>query len=70
MIVEMKLQNNIKIFRAKHNMTQDILAQKIGVTRKTVNVIEAGKFSPSVSLALSMAEVLKTTVDDLFYFED
>ena len=70
MIVEMKLQNNIKIFRAKHNMTQDILAQKIGVTRKTVNVIEAGKFSPSVSLAISMATVLKTTVDDLFYFED
>jgi putative transcriptional regulator len=51
-------------------MTQDTLAQKVGVTRKTINVIEAGKFSPSVSLALSMAAVLETTVDELFYFDD
>lgn len=67
--MEKKLQNNIKVFRAKHDLTQEMLADKVGVTRKTINVIEAGKFSPSVSLALAMADALETTVDELFYFE-
>lgn len=65
--MEKQLQNNIKVFRAKHDITQETLAGMVGVTRKTINVIEAGKFSPSVSLALAMAEALDTTVDELFY---
>jgi putative transcriptional regulator len=61
-----RLVNNIKVHRAKIGMTQEALAQAVGVTRKTINVIEAGKFSPSVSLALAIAKVLQTSVDELF----
>lgn len=67
--MESKLTNSIKVYRAKHNMTQEALANAVGVTRKTINVIEAGKFSPSVSLALAIADVLETTVDELFSLE-
>lgn len=63
------LQNNLKVYRAKNNLTQEALADKVGVTRKTINVIEAGKFAPSVGLALAMAKVLQATVDELFYLK-
>lgn len=63
------LHNNLKVFRARSNLTQEELAQLVGVTRKTVNVIEGGKFSPSVGLALAMARVLHTTLDELFWLE-
>lgn len=64
-----RLHNNLKMFRVRSNLTQEELAELIGVTRKTVNVIEAGKFFPSVGLALAMAHVLYTTVDELFWLE-
>lgn len=67
--MQKKLSNNLKVARARCNMTQEELAEAVGVTRKTINVIEAGKFSPSVSLALAMAHTLDTTVDDLFRLE-
>jgi putative transcriptional regulator len=67
--MEKKLQNNIKVYRAKYDLTQEALASKVGVTRKTINVIEAGKFSPSVSLAMAIADALQTKVDELFYFK-
>lgn len=60
------LENTIKVQRAKMNLTQEQLAELIGVTRKTVNTIENGKFIPSTVLAIKMARVFSLPVEELF----
>ncbi len=64
------ISNTIKVERAKKNWTQADLAVKIGVSRQAVNSIETGKFIPSTLLALRMAKVFETTVEQLFQLED
>ena len=61
-----KLNNNLKVFRAKFNMTQAELAEKVGVTRKTINTIETGRFVPSTVLALKLAHTFSVPVEELF----
>jgi putative transcriptional regulator len=51
-------------------MTQDDLARKVGVRRETILYIEKGKYNPSLMLAHQIAKALKTTIDDLFIFEE
>jgi putative transcriptional regulator len=51
-------------------MTQLQLAEMVGVTRKTINVIEAGGYTPSVSLALAIAQVFKMPVEQIFMLTD
>jgi putative transcriptional regulator len=63
------MKNTIKVERAKKDWTQADLAEKIGVSRQTVNSIETGKFIPSTLLALKMANVFGTTVEALFQLE-
>jgi putative transcriptional regulator len=65
-----QLRNRIKVGRARLDLTQEQLADLIGVTRKTVNTVETGRFVPSTVLALKLARALRTTVDDLFYLAD
>lgn len=65
-----KLQNTLKIHRAKKNLTQEQLANLVGVTRKTINTIENGKFVPSTVLALKLAKALETTVEELFFLQE
>ena len=62
----MKLINHIKIERAKMDITQEELAAKIGVTRKTINTIECGKYIPSTILAIRLAKTFKIRVEELF----
>ena len=64
------MKNNIKELRAKLNITQDDLAQLASVRRETIVFLEQGKYNPSLNLAHSVAKALKTTIDDLFDFED
>lgn len=63
------MKNTIKVERAKKNLTQAELADKIGVSRQAVNSIETGKFVPSTVLALKMAKVFGTTVEVIFQLE-
>lgn len=63
------MQNSIKIERAKKNITQAELAKELDVSRLTVHSIEAGKFNPSVLLALKMARYFGVSLDDLFCLE-
>ena len=60
------LQNTIRIQRAVRDLTQAELAARAGVTRKSVNAIEAGRMVPSVLLALKLARVLGVPVETLF----
>ncbi|TXK73090.1 helix-turn-helix transcriptional regulator [Mesonia sp. K4-1] len=63
------MKNSIKIQRAIKGLTQAGLAEKVNVTRQTVNAIELEKYSPSAVLALKLALVLDIKVDELFQLE-
>ena len=62
------MRTRIKEFRAKHNMTQEDLARKVGVRRETILFLEKGKYNPSLKLAHDVAKALKTSIEDLFIF--
>lgn len=64
------MRTRIKELRARHNLTQDDLAKKVGVRRETILYMEKGKYNPSLKLAHDVARVLKTTLDELFLFDD
>jgi putative transcriptional regulator len=63
------MKNYIKVERAKQNITQAELAEKVNVSRQTINSIEIGKFVPSSMLALKIAFVFQTTVNEIFALE-
>lgn len=64
------MKNTIKVERAKKNWTQAELAEKIGISRQAMNSIETGKFVPSTLLALKMAKVFGTSVEEIFKLEE
>lgn len=64
------LSNQIRVYRAMNNWTQEELAQHVGVTRKTINTIENGKFIPSAYLAIKIARAFGVTVEDVFQIEE
>lgn len=63
------MKNSVKIQRAIANITQAQLAEKIGVSRQTINAIEAGKYVPSTVLALKIAKLFEKSVNDVFELE-
>lgn len=64
-----RLANRIREMRSHLGLTQAELAEKVGVTRKTVNTVENGIFFPSALLALKLAQTLGVSVEDLFWIE-
>jgi len=64
-----KVENSIKVWRAKLNTTQQELAQMALVSRKTISTLERGVYMPSVGLALKLAEIFKTSVEEVFYLK-
>lgn len=64
------MKNLVKVERARYNLTQAELADKLKVSRQTIHAIEKEKFNPSVTLALKMARVFGVTVEYLFSLED
>lgn len=64
------MKNNLKVARAKMNLTQASLADLVGVSRQAINNIEKGNFNPSTLLALKLALVLKSQVEELFELEE
>ena len=65
-MTDKRLINKIKVFRAMENWTQEELAMRVGVTRKTINTVENGKFVPSAYLALRIAQAFGVPVEDVF----
>ena len=63
------LTNRLKVIREQRKLTQAELAQMAGVSRKTINTIENSVFVPSTTLALTLADVLKLRVEDIFVLE-
>lgn len=64
------MKNNLRVERAIKRMTQQQLAEAIGVSRQTINAIEADKYTPSAVLVLKMAEVFGKSVNDIFELEE
>lgn len=64
-----RLANAIKVEREKAALTQAALAEMVGVSRKTINTVENGVFTPSALLALKLAHALGTKVEQLFWIE-
>jgi putative transcriptional regulator len=65
-----RVRNRIRALRFETNeMTQQELAERIGVTRQTVNAIEGGKYSPSLEVAFQIARVFGKPLDEVFQFE-
>ena len=65
-----KIINTLKVQRAKKDITQEQLAQLVGVTRKTINTVEKGKYIPSTYLALKLARVLSVSVEEIFQLNE
>ncbi|MBW1678422.1 MAG: helix-turn-helix transcriptional regulator [Deltaproteobacteria bacterium] len=64
------MKTRIKEYRAKLNITQERLAEMVGVRRETIIFLEQGKYNPSLRLAHNVARALQTTMEELFIFED
>ncbi len=64
----MKLTTRIREYRARDRMSQEELAQRVGVRRETIGNLENGKYNPSLKLAMDIAHVFQCTVEELFSF--
>ena len=64
-----RLANAIKSEREKASLTQAALAEQVGVSRKTINTVENGVFTPSATLAIKLAQALNVPVERLFWIE-
>lgn len=63
------MKNQLKIARVSKDLTQQQLADKIGVTRQTISLIEKGKYNPTLKLCLQICYVLDKTLDELFWLD-
>ena len=61
------MKNELRVFRAKHNLTQGELAERLGVSRQTINAIETEKYDPSLPLAFKIADVFACRIEDVFF---
>ena len=64
------MKTRIKEYRAKHNLTQEKLAEMVGVRRETIIFLEQGKYNPSLKLAYNVAKVLQANIEEIFLFDD
>jgi putative transcriptional regulator len=60
------MENSLRKYRCKRHITQQTLAERVGVSRQTIISIESGKYDPSLPLAFKLASVFKAKIEDLF----
>ena len=64
------INNRIREYRARFNMKQEELAEKVGVRRETIGNLEKGRYNPSLALAWHIAQVFAVTIEEFFTVED
>jgi len=64
------MKNKLRVYRAMHDLTQEQLADQVGVSRQTIVAIENNKYPPSLGLAFKMARLFEVQIEDLFIYED
>ena len=63
------MKNRIKVYRALRNLTQEALADQLGVTRQTILAIEKEKYDPSLELAFRISQLFNIPIDKMFFYE-
>jgi putative transcriptional regulator len=66
---DVEIENRVKLARVERDLTQEQLADLVGVTRQTIGLIEAGKYNPTLKLCLALAKVTGKSLDDLFWIK-
>jgi len=61
------LKNNLRVARVQVNLTQQELAEEIGITRQTISLIEKGKYNPTLRLCLNICYAVNKTLDEIFW---
>lgn len=64
------MKNRLKVLRAENNLTQEDLAQKVGVSRQAINAIETEKYDPSLPLAIKLGRLFGKPVEDIFFLDE
>ncbi|WP_018665421.1 helix-turn-helix transcriptional regulator [Heyndrickxia acidiproducens] len=64
------MKNKVPEFRKKYGFSQEKIAEKLGVSRQTIISIEKGKYNPSLPLAMMIANIFETNVEDVFFMEE
>ena len=63
------MENKLKVLRAIKEVTQEQLADDLGVTRQTIHAVESGKYNPSLELAFKLATYFETTIEEIFQYK-
>ncbi|HHX24955.1 MAG: helix-turn-helix transcriptional regulator [Clostridiales bacterium] len=66
----MRLSNKIRVFRAEYSLSQEDLANKVGVRRETIGHLESNKYMPSLKLAYDIAKIFDKNIEEVFFFDD
>ncbi len=64
------MKNHVRDLRMQYGLSQDALAEKVGVSRQTIISLEKGKYNPSIMLAFKLARVFRCQIEDLFIYEE
>ena len=64
------MKNNIKDIRTARHLSQDQLAEKLGVSRQTIISLEKGRYNPSITLAFKLAKLFECQIEDIFIYEE
>ena len=64
------MKNRLKVLRAERDWSQAVLAEKLSVSRQTINALETGKFDPSLVLAFKIARLFDMQIEDIFLPQD
>ncbi|MFJ8261253.1 helix-turn-helix transcriptional regulator [Rummeliibacillus sp. NPDC094406] len=64
------MENSVKVARVKADLTQQQLADAVGITRQTISLIEKGKYNPSLKLCLQICYAVHGTLDEIFWIEE
>ena len=64
------MENTLKVLRAVKGITQEQLADDLGVTRQTIHAVESGKYNPSIDLAFKLAHYFDTTIEEIFQYKE
>ncbi|WP_163970360.1 helix-turn-helix transcriptional regulator [Oceanobacillus halotolerans] len=63
------MKNNVKVARVHVDLTQQQLAEKVGVTRQTISLIEKGKYNPTLKLCLAICYAVNQSLDEIFWVD-
>ena len=64
------MKNRLRVIRAERNWSQADLAEKLGVSRQTINAVETGKYDPSLPLAFKIARLVDMKIEEIFIFDE